>query len=55
MDLMKLIAVCLDDLLFIYYVTKIFVFTEDPVGNEYWDHLFRKTPGAEIDTTECCM
>ncbi|XP_063709223.1 relaxin receptor 2-like [Culicoides brevitarsis] len=28
---------------------------DDHVGNEYWNHLFRKNPGAEIDTKECSL
>uniref|UniRef100_A0A336KL88 CSON012960 protein n=1 Tax=Culicoides sonorensis TaxID=179676 RepID=A0A336KL88_CULSO len=27
----------------------------DHVGNEFWDHLFRKSPGAEIDTLDCSL
>lgn len=25
----------------------------DEVGDEYWNHLYRKTPSAEIDTKVC--
>lgn len=35
-------------------LTLSFACTDDTVGNEYWDHLFRKAAGAEIDTKECC-
>ena len=26
-----------------------FVFTADQLGSQFWDHLYRKSPAAEMD------